>query len=125
MYFLTGGRGTQSGLYRVTYVGNESTAPTETKSLSQNRRGLAHFAESSEQNVPVPLSAATDCVAGTALRDRKLPVFKSSPAAENLPKNTEQMYSIWPLAVLGFCTAQSERLFAIHESANSQLGRQL
>ena len=28
-----------------------------TQSLSQNRRGLAHFAESSEQNVPVPLSA--------------------------------------------------------------------
>jgi hypothetical protein len=27
------------------------------KNLSQNRRGLAHFAESSEQNVPVPLSA--------------------------------------------------------------------
>jgi len=26
------------------------------KDLSQNRRGLAHFAESSEQNVPVPLS---------------------------------------------------------------------
>ncbi len=27
------------------------------KSLSQNHRGLAHFAESSQQNVPVPLSA--------------------------------------------------------------------
>ena len=27
------------------------------KNLSQNRRGLAHFAESSEQNVPVPLSS--------------------------------------------------------------------
>ncbi len=26
MYFTTGGRGTQSGLYRVTYVGSESTA---------------------------------------------------------------------------------------------------
>jgi hypothetical protein len=26
-----------------------------TKNLSENRRGLAHFAESSEQNVPVPL----------------------------------------------------------------------
>ena len=25
--------------------------------LAKNRRGLAHFAESSEQNVPVPLSA--------------------------------------------------------------------
>ena len=28
-----------------------------TKNLSQNRWGLAHFAESSEQNVPVPFSA--------------------------------------------------------------------
>jgi len=27
------------------------------KNLSENRRGLAHFAESSEQNVPVPLSS--------------------------------------------------------------------
>src|SRR5262245_18455198 len=27
MYFTTGGRGTQAGLYRVSYVGNESTAP--------------------------------------------------------------------------------------------------
>ena len=30
---------------------------TEGERLSQNRRGLAHFAESSEQNVPVPLSS--------------------------------------------------------------------
>ena len=29
----------------------------DSKSLSQDRRGLAHFAESSEQNVPVPCSA--------------------------------------------------------------------
>src|SRR5262249_25597463 len=28
MYFVTGGRRTQSGLYRVTYVGKESTAPS-------------------------------------------------------------------------------------------------
>src|SRR5262245_43057364 len=36
-----------------------------TKCLSQNGRGLAHFAESSEQNVPVPLSAdrSIACVA--------------------------------------------------------------
>ncbi len=27
----------------------------------QNHRGLAHFAESSEQNVPVPLSRALRC----------------------------------------------------------------
>ncbi|PYI83449.1 MAG: heme-binding protein [Verrucomicrobia bacterium] len=29
MYFTTGGRNTQSGLYRVSYVGDESTNPTE------------------------------------------------------------------------------------------------
>jgi putative heme-binding domain-containing protein/uncharacterized protein (TIGR03067 family) len=29
LYFTTGGRKTQSGLYRVTYVGNESTAPSK------------------------------------------------------------------------------------------------
>lgn len=29
MYFTVGGRGTQSELYRVTYVGNESTAPVD------------------------------------------------------------------------------------------------
>ncbi len=29
LYFTTGGRGTQSGLYRVTYTGSESTAPAD------------------------------------------------------------------------------------------------
>lgn len=31
MYFITGGRGTQSGLYRVSYVGKESTARVDTR----------------------------------------------------------------------------------------------
>ncbi|NLX98205.1 MAG: hypothetical protein GXY83_18755, partial [Rhodopirellula sp.] len=34
-----------------------TAAKDRAKSLSQNRRGLAHFAESSEQNVPVPFSS--------------------------------------------------------------------
>lgn len=29
LYFMTGGRGTQSGLYRVSYVGTDSTAPVD------------------------------------------------------------------------------------------------
>src|SRR4029077_14754435 len=29
VYFTTGGRNTQSGLYRVSYVGDESTAPAD------------------------------------------------------------------------------------------------
>ncbi len=32
LYFTIGGRGTQSELFRVTYVGNESTAPVDAKS---------------------------------------------------------------------------------------------
>ncbi len=32
LYYTVGGRGTQSGLYRVTYVGSESTAPAVAKS---------------------------------------------------------------------------------------------
>ena len=40
----------------------------EPKSLSQNRRGLAHFAESSEQNVPVPLSADGSGIGSKTLR---------------------------------------------------------
>jgi len=35
----------------------EAQAEPETENLSENHRGLAHFAESSEQNVPVPLSS--------------------------------------------------------------------
>ena len=43
LYFTVGGRKTQSGLYRVRYVGNESTAPVGSeglKSLANLRRSL-------------------------------------------------------------------------------------
>lgn len=36
MYFAIGGRRVQSGLYRVTYVGNESTAPVESSGSAEN-----------------------------------------------------------------------------------------
>jgi putative heme-binding domain-containing protein len=35
LYFVIGGRGTQSGLYRVTYTGSESTAPAADESLDE------------------------------------------------------------------------------------------
>jgi putative heme-binding domain-containing protein len=38
MYFIVGGRDTQSALYRVTYAGNESTAPSQTKDPLGERR---------------------------------------------------------------------------------------
>jgi putative heme-binding domain-containing protein len=48
MYFTIGGRGTQSGLYRVTYTGNEPTAPA-VEALSpavEKARALRHKLES-------------------------------------------------------------------------------
>jgi putative heme-binding domain-containing protein len=49
LYFTTGGRGTQSALYRITYTGNESTAaptgdgPPDAAEARKTRRGLEAF----------------------------------------------------------------------------------
>jgi putative heme-binding domain-containing protein len=45
MYFLIGGRGTQSGLYRVTYNGKESTAVVDTKTPLTKDQSLRHELE--------------------------------------------------------------------------------
>jgi putative heme-binding domain-containing protein len=47
MYFTIGGRGTQSGLYRVTYVGKESTEPAKPKAdlAAVKARELRHQLE--------------------------------------------------------------------------------
>lgn len=48
MYFTVGGRGAQSGLYRVRYVGNESTAPAAplVDAAAAQARALRHKLES-------------------------------------------------------------------------------
>jgi putative heme-binding domain-containing protein len=45
IYFTIGGRKTQSGLYRVTYVGKESTAPAKPDNRGANARALRHKLE--------------------------------------------------------------------------------
>jgi putative heme-binding domain-containing protein len=45
MLMVVGGRGAQSALYRVTYVGNESTAPTPPDTRFQAQRDLRHKLE--------------------------------------------------------------------------------
>jgi putative heme-binding domain-containing protein len=46
LYFTVGGRGVQSGLYRVSYTGNESTAPAELKdTTAAGARQLRHRLE--------------------------------------------------------------------------------
>ncbi len=46
MYFTIGGRKTQSGLYRVSYVGKESTQPAKDDNRGADLRGLRHKIES-------------------------------------------------------------------------------
>ncbi|MEI7861457.1 MAG: c-type cytochrome, partial [Planctomycetota bacterium] len=70
LYFLTGGRGTQSGLYRVVYTGAESTAPAADTPLSEAtaaaqrlRRRLEQFhgrADPAAYEVVWPQLAHTD-----------------------------------------------------------------
>ncbi len=45
MYFTIGGRRVQSGLYRVTYTGSESTAPAQVKEPKNPLRDLRHRLE--------------------------------------------------------------------------------
>ncbi|MEQ1859219.1 MAG: c-type cytochrome [Chthoniobacteraceae bacterium] len=45
MYFAIGGRRVQSGLYRVTYTGSESTAPIDSKPTKSAARDLRHRLE--------------------------------------------------------------------------------
>ncbi|MEZ6131353.1 MAG: c-type cytochrome [Planctomycetaceae bacterium] len=45
MYFTIGGRRVQSGLYRVTYVGEESTEPAPTESTTHPARETRHMLE--------------------------------------------------------------------------------
>ena len=63
MYITVGGRRVQSGLYRVTYVGDESTAPRADPSLAANLNArLAGIGGSSAEGLPqsrvVPNSTA-------------------------------------------------------------------
>jgi putative heme-binding domain-containing protein len=46
MYFTVGGRGVQSGLYRVTFIGDESTAPVATESQMTEERATRRRLES-------------------------------------------------------------------------------
>ncbi|MGL4464263.1 MAG: c-type cytochrome, partial [Planctomycetia bacterium] len=53
LYFTVGGRGTQSELYRVTYVGKESTAPVDPRNpAGAEQRELRRKLESLHQPVP-------------------------------------------------------------------------
>lgn len=68
MYVTIGGRGTQSGLYRITYVGNESTAPVGAvqDSAAAEARAIRHKLESFHgKQDPTAVSFAWDYLNST------------------------------------------------------------
>jgi len=68
------------------------------KNLSENRRGLAHFAESAEQNVPVPLSSAGFRVGSYSDRTR-LERCERRPQSRRLSKSSSGragLKTVWP-----------------------------
>jgi len=60
MYFLTGGRRIQSGLYRVDYIGNESTEGTISTTPSKEQLKLRQIQKSRDLNILWPTLASTD-----------------------------------------------------------------
>ncbi|HTI72464.1 MAG TPA: c-type cytochrome [Candidatus Limnocylindria bacterium] len=54
LYFTTGGRGTQSGLYRVAYTGNESTSPASSPAPATEEASLRHELEKFHGATPAP-----------------------------------------------------------------------
>jgi putative heme-binding domain-containing protein len=58
LYFTIGGRKTQSGFYRITYVGSESTAPAKIDNAGAEARALRHRLEAFHKPDPTALDAA-------------------------------------------------------------------
>ena len=73
LYFITGGRGTQSELYRVTYVGGESTAPVDPRDHRYaDLRALRHKIEAYQSSIDNPGEAAATLVPLLAHADRTI-----------------------------------------------------
>ena len=85
MYFTIGGRRVQSGLYRVTYVGNESTELVRAAKTSSEARDTRHALEAFHgKQDPKAIETAWPCLAD---EDRFIR-FAARTAVEHQPTNT-------------------------------------
>jgi putative heme-binding domain-containing protein len=96
MYFTVGGRGTQSELYRVTYVGTEPTTPVETRDgRFADLRDLRHSIESYHTaSTPNPAKAVEFLLPYLNHSDRHIR-YATRVALERLP------LELWQDKVLG------------------------
>ncbi len=90
LYFTTGGRGTQSELYRVTYVGNESTAPVDARDgRFAELRALRHKIEAYQASVDDPAEAVATLTAFLSHADRHIR-FAARASLEHVPPSLWQ-----------------------------------
>jgi hypothetical protein len=84
MYFAVGGRKTQSGVYRVTYVGDESTAPAKALPLDEEfkmRAALEALTPAkSIRKRPSPPPGATSATATAMCATPPASPLRSSPS---------------------------------------------
>ena len=115
MYFTIGGRRVQSGLYRVTYVGNESTTPfvkttTAASELAEGKRQIRHRLEAfhgrqDSQAIPVAWPFLSDSdrfirwAARTAVEHQPIDSWKEQALTESDP--AKQVEALLALARVG------------------------
>ena len=95
LYFVTGGRGTQSELYRVTYVGAESTAPVDPHDARfADLRALRQKLEATPAPGDKPDEVVTMLIPLLAHTDRHIR-YAARVALERIPT------PLWQTRVLG------------------------
>lgn len=109
MYFTVGGRKTQSGLYRVSYVGNESTAPIPPPPASAARdlrRRLETWQRKSAPDAVAALWSQLDSpdrslrfAARVALENQDRSTWQERALAE--PRSTAAIHALLALARVG------------------------
>ena len=131
MYFTIGGRRVQSGLYRVTYVGDESTAPSPSQPTMTAQRQTRHKLEAfhghqDPQAIPTawPYLADEDrfirWAARVALEHQPLENWLDKALAESQPGI--QVEALLAVARVGGDCPQHR---APDAAVNTQLGRQV
>ncbi len=83
MYFAVGGRKSQSGVYRVTYVGEESTAPVKATTLDEEAR-MRHAIEALHSGTPDAAKALATAWGCLSHSDRHVR-YAARVAIEKLP----------------------------------------
>ena len=133
MYFTVGGRGTQAALYRVTYTGDESTAPAELKDekgreARELRRGLEQYhgrQHADAANAAWPHLGSDDryvrYAARIALESQPVQQWKSRAVEEKEPKAA--LAALLALARVGGKESAADVYKALANFPTAQLDR--